>query len=131
MMEVLGAIEFVKDNSGIFWTAADSLNYMSMIMPGSAVMVKANAETEFTWADPIGEMEEPVELMAPQHFALPMNTGKNMNLLVTMWEEIELGEGDEISLMNGEGDVFGSASMQSEIQPLNCFGGRRYDTRDR
>jgi|GEM_PF-3065917 len=116
------SIEFVKDNSGIFWTATDSLNYMPIITPGSAVMVKANAETEFFWADPVGEMDDPIELLPAQHFATPMNTGKSMNLLVTMWEEIELGDGDELSLMNSEGQVFGSAVIQSEFQPIILWG---------
>ena len=63
-------IEMVKDNSGIFWSAGDSLHYMTIITPGSAVMVKASADVEFSWAEPAGEMDQPIELMLPQHFAI-------------------------------------------------------------
>jgi len=116
------SLEIAKNNSGIFWLADEGLNYMSMITPGSGVMVKVSAETEFSWAEPAGEMDLPIEINMPQYFSSPMYSGINMSLLITSWDDIIPAEGDELALMDDEGRVFGSIVVNGGTQPLVVWG---------
>lgn len=99
-VELGDRLEMVKDGSGRIAVPSYDYSELGYIHPGQAWMIKLSAgeSVNFGWPEPDFEYDEPEARQNTSHFPTLPNTGRNMHLLVTGWENVAIHNDDELAI---------------------------------
>jgi hypothetical protein len=117
-------IVIMKDSYGGTYWPAWGLNLIGNMLPGAGYLIKVSSTVIFYYPSNSAQFKSSiVDIPEHVHYGKPLSTGNNMTLGIplTAWE-ITPEYGDEISVINHQGIVVGSAVFNSSPLVITIWG---------
>ena len=135
LLDLLGNIKLLKDDSGnVYWPELN-INTVDQLFPGEGYVLKVFEDQLFNFPSNsdgifnIGELVSPnysgrLSLDQPSYYTDFQKTNNNMTIGIPLdvWNDFEIQDGDEIAVLDLEGNIFGVAILENSNNVLVVWG---------
>jgi hypothetical protein len=124
MSGIVSQVVIVKNEAGyVYWPSMYNINTIGNMVPGKGYQIKMSSSAVLTYPANGLMSKSDVTVLGTEYFVIPNNTGSNMTIGIpqSAWPTLP-SMGDEIALLNNQGDVLGASVYTGNAISINLWG---------